>query len=1321
MVNGDRTKRVQTITFLPRVGGGGRSIRTETITLPSGKTTAVETGRGRVRRIEEAVSKDIAEIQAAEKKAIQTAKVTVPVVPVPTKTQQNVAFIKAAKERGPRRLSAAESVEILRRGGTVQDILEIDPRARSVERRLEAEKTVGLRREPTPEEKKTAIEKQQEQLAPSTREVLQAADRPSAVFAAEGRPPSVEIAEKSLQLEKLEKIQEERKQKVLGAIGLDITETPAQKRERLVSQGKSAVERAAFQRQQLGSVVPGEEIQLPPPSPEFFGIAGPQFLRGLGSGIVTSGVEILNLGEREIRALRGDISFEEGLVGKGVGKVKDVFTVSPTAENVFLPKEIIPLVGVGPEPKKVVTPLTLEGGTKFVSEPSSLVSVVDEGPKITLTGVGVAALVTGVAVTEAFFGQTPAEAGAFIGKEATFLFGPELAIKGTKVAVKGAKVVGRLRAETTPIKTFLRTPEGERLALAGLRLKPKPAPEPPLFFQVEFGRGTLIEEVAVTGAGGVAEQRLFGTAKAIITETPKPGSKALKVTGRGEAITAVGGGAGIETLTFRGFEGGTELLSGAALAEPQIVTGISEVVLRSQKAAVAERAAVERIRGQLGLLELQGKAIGISGRDLTPRGILGFERELFPLSAAAQTRTKDVSILVGSRFPRIGALPSTTGVGFRIGEAPKVVSVKAPIPRPQLGGVVEVDVLLGRAERRRGVVGVSLLPDVLQPSVGVTDVGVFLQRQETRADFLKRLARDINLRRRAEFVRVKSKELGIDPLTGKPLERGVFFGDVSGVRGPSPIGVETAKRFKKGETVEQFLIRTEKAKIPKKVSAEELAKLKRFERLALGTEPQVVPKDIFGPVTRFVGRRVRKVRGEKLRPGRADILFEIRREALLEPTKFRAGVGVSARGITIQAGKITEVPLAPKPIAPFKLRPTDVFAKKVPPRRTVEFLTEPVFRFTDPEAVELVGFRAVLETTRVKKILEVKRGVRKLTVEQKGVGVFPLPFGAEEVSRRKAEAERARRFVTEVPPVPPRRRGAVLEPPAVRVVPEAALFEEPFVTAPIKIAKPVPRPSLVGERGVRRIGVGGLGRVRPEVGVVPLTRAEVFVSPREVSGVVSRSKGVTDAVAESKGISDAVSVSKSLSKSVSRSKSAVKVTSVSKSVAKSVSLSRSVSRGLTPRGVPKTRIPRLLVPPLPRVKVPPSASGGFDVFVKEKAKGSRFFRANKVPLRRNRALNFGAGIVDNSAARTFKLVASRKRPVKDRVDDAGFNLRAKFRQPKPKGKIARVPKPVFVELTRFAIDSAGERAQITAKGLIARRRQSAQRRSRLVTPTGVRF
>ena len=142
---------------------------------------------------------------------------------------------------------------------------------------------------------------------------------------------------------------------------------------------------------------------------------------------------------------------------------------------------------------------------------------------------------------------------------------------------------------------------------------------------------------------------------------------------------------------------------------------------------------------------------------------------------------------------------------------------------------------------------------------------------------------------------------------------------------------------------------------------------------------------------------------------------------------------------------------------------------------------------------------------------------------------------------------------------------------------------------------------------------------------------------------------------------------------------------------------------------PTTRPP---IVPRPSLKATPRQKGrGFIPLVREKG-GKRFFAVTRKPLPFNKARNLAASIVDRSTAASFKLKQSKK-GVKVR-DDLRFNLKNKFRKPVPRSPLAG--KGVSIEKNKNRIDSPGERAGITAKGLLALQRKRQRQKLTGVKP-----
>ncbi len=104
-------------------------------------------------------------------------------------------------------------------------------------------------------------------------------------------------------------------------------------------------------------------------------------------------------------------------------------------------------------------------------------------------------------------------------------------------------------------------------------------------------------------------------------------------------------------------------------------------------------------------------------------------------------------------------------------------------------------------------------------------------------------------------------------------------------------------------------------------------------------------------------------------------------------------------------------------------------------------------------------------------------------------------------------------------------------------------------------------------------------------------------------------------------------------------------------------------------------------------------------------KGDKFIRVRKRTLPRQRAINLGARIADNTTARTFQI---KRKGTTTLQDTNRFPLKDKFR-----GRIgkSKLPPKVFVEKSRFAIDSPGERLGIPFNPIrIPRLREAAARK-----------
>jgi len=96
-------------------------------------------------------------------------------------------------------------------------------------------------------------------------------------------------------------------------------------------------------------------------------------------------------------------------------------------------------------------------------------------------------------------------------------------------------------------------------------------------------------------------------------------------------------------------------------------------------------------------------------------------------------------------------------------------------------------------------------------------------------------------------------------------------------------------------------------------------------------------------------------------------------------------------------------------------------------------------------------------------------------------------------------------------------------------------------------------------------------------------------------------------------------------------------------------------------------------------------------------KNTRWVKASQKPLPYNMAFNQGLFVADNSTARTVKLEPRGR--TKTKIMDAGFINDYKFRTRKTKSKIPGKEK-IFVEKTRFAIDTIGEKKGLSAAKLL---------------------
>ena len=142
---------------------------------------------------------------------------------------------------------------------------------------------------------------------------------------------------------------------------------------------------------------------------------------------------------------------------------------------------------------------------------------------------------------------------------------------------------------------------------------------------------------------------------------------------------------------------------------------------------------------------------------------------------------------------------------------------------------------------------------------------------------------------------------------------------------------------------------------------------------------------------------------------------------------------------------------------------------------------------------------------------------------------------------------------------------------------------------------------------------------------------------------------------------------------------------------------------------PNPKTPRTNNPPMiPRLdykKHSSKSSEVYDVYVREtKPKDGKkkpsVIKVSDKPLPKNAALNLGSFYVDNTSARSFKITNRGKTRTND--DEQLFFEQYKYRNPKSKSRID--PKN-FIEKEAYLIDTSGELAEITAKGLKAKQQK----------------
>lgn len=294
----------------------------------------------------------------------------------------------------------------------------------------------------------------------------------------------------------------------------------------------------------------------------------------------------------------------------------------------------------------------------------------------------------------------------------------------------------------------------------------------------------------------------------------------------------------------------------------------------------------------------------------------------------------------------------------------------------------------------------------------------------------------------------------------------------------------------------------------------------------------------------------------------------------------------------------------------------------------------------------------------------------------KGVGAKTLDISKIGIDTKGADVSISPQEVVQ------RVQIAKMEAPALR---DIRLFTEPV-------------PGLVAAKPVL---VSPVLRQVPIAETLPegVSRADVFSE----SIAKSVSESISESLSEARSFS--VSESESLSKSVSES--------LSRSLTETMTLTQTMTQTLVQAFAPRTGLGGFM-PPAPGVpmlppEVPPFFPGRgrnqdvFNVLVREaKPKGKARIsevRVNEKPIPYNKALNVADRYVDETSARTFRLVKVGRKEV---VDDSLFFDEYKYRRAKGASKIN--PKS-YIEKSLYAIDSAGERREISARGLLAQEKK----------------
>jgi len=143
----------------------------------------------------------------------------------------------------------------------------------------------------------------------------------------------------------------------------------------------------------------------------------------------------------------------------------------------------------------------------------------------------------------------------------------------------------------------------------------------------------------------------------------------------------------------------------------------------------------------------------------------------------------------------------------------------------------------------------------------------------------------------------------------------------------------------------------------------------------------------------------------------------------------------------------------------------------------------------------------------------------------------------------------------------------------------------------------------------------------------------------------------------------------------------------------------------------------ILSPKAGEIRKKPEIKQGYNVYAKKYATKPKrkWVQLNKEPLYKKQALGLGAKVVDQSVSRTFKIKKTEKPVVsKPYLDNEWYQRKHKFRKPIKKGKVQK--SPLWIEKSKYNIDSPGEFKGITVEGWKAKQAKKQQKMFMYIGP-----